>query len=71
MIKKIIEISQAKTHLAIGNKQLLIKREDAETASIPCEDVGVLIVDHVGTTYTHSVFSELLKNGAAIFSILL
>jgi CRISPR-associated protein Cas1 len=66
MIKKIIEISQARTHLAIQNKQLLIKSEDAKTASIPCEDVGVLIVDHIGTTYTHSVFSELLKNGAAI-----
>jgi len=80
MIKKIIEISQAKTYLAVRNKQLVIRQTTAEGPStssgqggcstqeskIPCEDVGVLIVDHVGTTYTHSVFAELLKNGAAI-----
>ena len=66
MIKRIIEISQARTYLAVQNKQLLIKREDAEPASVPCEDVGVLVVDHIGTTYTHGVFTELLKNGAAI-----
>ncbi len=72
MIKKIIEISQAKTHLAVQNKQLVIRQTAAEgdcatqESKIPCEDVGVLIVDHIGTTYTHSVFSELLKNGAAI-----
>lgn len=72
MIKKIIEISQAKTYLAVQNKQLVIRQTTAEggcstqESKIPCEDVGVLIVDHVGTTYTHSVFAELLKNGAAI-----
>jgi CRISPR-associated protein Cas1 len=82
MIKKIIEISQAKTHLAIRYGQLIIRQDrpvrqaqgellDNERGSesqrsIPCEDIGVLLVDHSGVTYTHSVFTELLRCGAAI-----
>jgi CRISPR-associated protein Cas1 len=45
--------------------QLIIRREDGES-SIPCEDIGVLLVDNPATIYTHSVFTELLKNGAAV-----
>lgn len=66
MIKKIIEISQAKTHLAIRYGQLIVKSNESEERSIPCEDIGVLLVDHSGVTYTHSVFTELLRCGAAI-----
>ncbi len=82
MIKRIIEISQAKTHLAIRFGQLIIKsfdpaqdgqtcleqsRENGEkVSSIPCEDIGVLLVDHQGTSYTHCVFTELLRCGAVI-----
>ncbi len=65
VIKKIIEISQAKTHLAIRNSQLVVRQDSKET-NIPCEDIGVLLVDHSGVTYTHSVFTELLKSGAAV-----
>jgi CRISPR-associated protein Cas1 len=66
MIKRIIEISQARTHLSIKYSQLIIKEEGEQVASIPCEDIGVLLVDHRGTTYTHSVFTELLRCGAAV-----
>jgi len=66
MIKRIIEISQAKTHLSIRLGQLIVKQDGQEISSIPCEDIGVLIVDHQGTSYTHSVFTELLRCGAAV-----
>ena len=66
MIKRIIEISQTKTYLSIKYGQLLIKRESEQISSIPCEDIGVLLVDHQGVTYTHSVFTELLRCGAAV-----
>jgi CRISPR-associated protein Cas1 len=66
MIKKVIEISQAKTYLSIQYGQLVISQEHIEKSRIPCEDVGVLLIDHAGTTYTHSVFTELLRCGAAI-----
>jgi CRISP-associated protein Cas1 len=66
MIKKIIEISQARRHLAVRLGQLIIKENGTEISTIPCEDIGVLLVDHSGVTYTHSVFTELLRCGAAI-----
>ncbi len=66
MIKRIIEISQAKTYLSIRYGQLLIKRDGEQISQIPCEDIGVLLVDHSGVTYTHSVFTELLRCGAAV-----
>jgi len=66
MIKRIIEISQAKTYLSVRYGQLILKRNGEQISDIPCEDIGVLLVDHSGVTYTHSVFTELLDRGAAI-----
>ena len=72
MIKRIIEISQAKRHLAIRLGQLIIKEQwnrranPAARADIPCEDIGILLIDHPAVTYTHSVFTELIRCGAAV-----
>jgi CRISPR-associated protein Cas1 len=66
MIKRIVEISSARTHLSIKYGQLIIKEENEQVASIPCEDIGILLVDHQGTCYTHCVFTELLRCGAAV-----
>lgn len=66
MIKRIIEISQAKTYLSVKYGQLIIRQDGEQVSSIPCEDIGVLLVDHSGVTYTHSVFTELLRCGAAV-----
>lgn len=66
MIKKVIEISRAKTFLSIRHGQLIVSQDREEKSSIPCEDIGVLLVDHSGVTYTHSVFTTLLASGAAV-----
>ena len=66
MIKKIIEISKGQTYLCIRNDQLLVKQDAQDERSIPCEDIGVLIVDHPRTQYTHTVFTKLLEFGAAV-----
>jgi CRISPR-associated protein Cas1 len=66
MIKRVIEISQARTHLSISYGQLVLTQEHVEKARIPCEDIGVILIDHSGVTYTHSVFTELLRHGSAV-----
>lgn len=66
MIKRIIEISQAKTYLSVKYGQLIIRQDGEQVSSISCEDIGVLLVDHQGVTYTHSVFTELLQYGASV-----
>ncbi|MBN2269910.1 MAG: type II CRISPR-associated endonuclease Cas1 [Sedimentisphaerales bacterium] len=66
MIKRIVEISSARTHLSIQYGQLVIRENASELSRIPCEDIGVLLVDHQATTYTHCVFTQLLEKGAAV-----
>jgi CRISPR-associated protein Cas1 len=66
MIKRIVEVSRAGTHLSITLGQLIVKQDKQEVGRIPCEDIGVLLVWHTGVSYTHSVFTELIKHGAAI-----
>lgn len=66
MIKRIVEISGGRTYLSVSLGQLVIRREGNEVSRIPCEDIGVLLVDHGGVTYTHSVMTELLRCGAAV-----
>ena len=66
MIKKIVEISDEGTFLSVKNSQLIIKRNGDKIGSVPCEDIGVLSVEHPGTVYTHTVFTKLLEHGAAV-----
>ncbi|MDD5458493.1 MAG: type II CRISPR-associated endonuclease Cas1 [Phycisphaerae bacterium] len=66
MIKRIVEISQNACRLSVKYGQLIIKQDGVEVSKIPCEDIGVLLVDNPAVSYTHSVFTELLKYGAGV-----
>jgi CRISPR-associated protein Cas1 len=66
MLKRIVEVSRAGTHLSIALGQLIVRQNKEEVGRVPCEDIGVLLVWHTGVSYTHAVFTELLKYGAAI-----
>ena len=71
MIKRTIEISQQPAHLTVRNDQLLLLPKDDDgqelpRASIPCEDIGVVLVEHCGTTFSHAALTRLLHHGAAL-----
>lgn len=81
MIKRTIEISREPSgvHLSVRDRQLLVLRRDpTEVArrlpakprnlagSIPCEDIGVVMVDSRETTYSHHALAELAEQGAAV-----
>lgn len=66
MIRKVIEISTGGTRLLLAHRQLVIERPELPDATVPCEDVGLLVVDHPQTTYTHRALTELVSAGAAI-----
>lgn len=66
MIKRIIDISQGPTYLSIENDQLVLQRERVEIARIPAEDVGILLVEHRATVYTHAALVRLIAHGAAV-----
>ncbi len=79
MIKRTVEISREPMHLCVRDEQLLLMRLSAGTprlqgqarsttlvASIPCEDLGVLMVDSRETTYSHHALAKLAEHGAAL-----
>ena len=69
MIKRILEISSEPLYVAVRQDQLILRPKvpNAEPrASVPCEDVGILVVDHPGVTYTHQALTRLLQAGATV-----
>lgn len=69
MIKRTIEISQEPLHLAVKLDQLQLWRRAPESglvASIPCEDIGFVVVDNEGATYSHAALSRLVDFGAVV-----
>jgi CRISPR-associated protein Cas1 len=65
VIKRTIEISREKAHLSSRLKQLVVN-QNGNSTSIPCEDIGVIVVDHPGTTYTHAALASLADSDAAL-----
>lgn len=66
MIKRTLEISREPAHLAVRLGQLELKRGGDVVGSIPCEDLGVVAVDHPQTTYTHAALAELMRHDAVV-----
>ena len=69
MIKRTIEISRQRTHLSVKLDQLRLQPYDQPKnacVSIPCEDVGLILVDESATTYTHQALAKLMEFGAAV-----
>lgn len=69
MIKRTIEISHRAMHLSVDHDQLVIQpyNETKEAArTVPCEDIGVVLVDHPAVSYTHQALSTLMRFGAVI-----
>jgi CRISPR-associated protein Cas1 len=69
MIKRILEISSEPLHVAVLQDQLVLRprQRDAEPrATVPCEDVGLLIIDHPAVTFTHQALTRLVQAGAAV-----
>ena len=53
MIKRTIEISTDGSYLSGRNDQLVIQRNREVVGTVPCEDIGLLIIDSKATVYTH------------------
>lgn len=77
MLKRTIEISREPAHLTVRDRQLLILRKTEPpkhrpanppnlAASIPIEDVGLIMVDEGATTYSHALLAEISAAGAAV-----
>ena len=71
VIKRTVEISQHASHLSVRIGQLRIHRHTEDesaplAASITCEDIGIILIDHPQTTMTQQALAALLDSGAAV-----
>ena len=69
VIKRTVEISSRPAHLSSRHQQLVIQPHDEDRSAettIPCEDIGLLLVDHPQVTITHRAMSDLAEAGAAV-----
>src|ERR1051325_4243226 len=66
LIKRTLEISREPAHLTVKLGQFLIKREGNVVAQVPCEDIGVVLVDHPQRTYSHAALAALAESDAAL-----
>lgn len=66
MIKRTIEISREPAYLSVRLNQLQLRRGESVVGSIPCEDIGVVLVDHPQTTYSHAALVQLAESAASL-----
>lgn len=71
MSKRTVEVSRAPAHLSVSDEQLKIRRHEDDgsapvAGSVPCEDVGVVVVDEPSSTYSHYALAKLMEYGAAV-----
>lgn len=66
MIKHIIEVSQEPSRLSLRNNQLVVTQSGIEKSQIPCEDIGVIVVDQPQTVYTHQLLCHLSSTNAVV-----
>lgn len=80
MIKRTLYFGNP-AYLHLNNKQLIVRQPEVvnnptlppqfkaeATASIPVEDIGILILDHNQITITHGLLDSLLNNNTAVIA---
>jgi CRISPR-associated protein Cas1 len=65
MIKRIVEISSP-SYLRLDHQQLTVVRDNIEVGTIPVEDLGVLIIDHPGVSYTQALLAACFENNVVV-----
>lgn len=61
-----VEIAEDGRHLLVSRGFLVVEAERQELGRIPLDDVGVLIVNAHGTTYSNNLLVKLAEKGAAV-----
>lgn len=66
MIKRTIYFGNP-AYLSVKQSQLCVQpHREAESVTLPIEDIGVVVIDHMQVTLTHTVVTALQENNAVI-----
>lgn len=66
MLKRTVEFATPGTRLSVKLGQLVIDRPGQPTATLPIEDLGVIVVDDRQATLTQSLLNALAQSGASL-----
>lgn len=56
------------TYLSVKNGQMVVERPDSEKATIPVEDIGVVLLDNPQITVSHPLLNALLANNTSVIT---
>lgn len=66
MIKRTVEISREAAHVSLRHDQIVLRRGDIVVATIPSEDLGILVVDHPQTTFSAAALARIAEQGGVV-----
>lgn len=66
MIGRVVEIAEDGRHLAALRGFMVVKSEGEEIGRVPLDDIGVVIVNAHGITYSNSLIVALAERGAGV-----
>ena len=66
MIGRVVEITSEGCHLARLRGLMTVSRNDVEEGRVPLDDIGVLLCNARGLTYSNGLLTELASRGVAV-----
>ncbi len=66
MIGRVIEVASEGRHLARDRGLMTVSRNGVEDGRVPLDDIGVLLCNARGLTYSNGLLVELARRGAAV-----
>lgn len=66
MPSRVVEIADDSRHLAVDRGFMTVSTNGAEIGRLPLDDIGALIVNAHGCTYSNNLVVRLAERGAAI-----
>jgi len=67
-MKRTIEIGTSGTRLFLKDHRLVVQRDEEDLASIPLEDVGVVVLDSCGISISSGLLKALADEGCALLT---
>ena len=66
MIGRVIEIASEGRHLARDRGLMTVSKDGVEDGRVPLDDIGVLLCNARGLTYSNDLMAELARRGASV-----
>lgn len=66
MIGRVVEIAEDGRHLAVDRGFMVVRAEGAEVGRVPLDDIGVVVVNAHGATYSNTLIVQLAERGAGL-----